>query len=513
MINPLFNVDRRPCAHLSSPISFGGSTANDARWHSSVDYVLPSIDTATGNRYAGVTIDSSTGVQEIIKSMSYLYDRGIRRFMINSPCGNIFTGGIPAYGGIWSPMTSRYVIRPTDGAKIPNPYPECWKSIPGQTSPPTIVPAINDPNLDTLPFNSTGRINEWYQQLRLWLVGGLGYSNHSDSEVYIYTSYGIPTKINAGSIVPDYSANYVREMGMSSNIIYMDKPDGIGFQLPDPDNNSLHDTYLRTEWAKWLEVGICGVGADVGIYGWNYKFGSWLYNFAGLPDLNTVTPANYNVRRTNMRRWFERLWNSTLPGLNAGQRFSSSNNFSYFLENFPWDTDQNNVINLSTSTPITPDTDEYHSFWNPLGGLRDRNSTEYGPGWQHYAKYIITQDSLNQRTNNSWPGGPTGYNGADPNRKWKFDSSTTEIHILAISLARPVTLDTNENLTNLSNNINAPATQAIIDAAVDWWLYYFQECGYVYQPLVYHNSYLIQKHIHKGIMQGLGYWPVSDPAP
>jgi hypothetical protein len=29
MPNPLFNVDRRPCAHLAGPISFGG---NDATW-------------------------------------------------------------------------------------------------------------------------------------------------------------------------------------------------------------------------------------------------------------------------------------------------------------------------------------------------------------------------------------------------------------------------------------------------------------------------------------------------
>lgn len=509
MINPLFNVDRRPCAHLSGPISFGGI---DTTWSSPSNYCLPSYNTATGQRYAGLTADSAVGVQDILKSMSYLYDRGIRRFMINSPCGNIFTGGIPAYGGIWSPMTSRYVTRPTDGAKIPNPYPECWKSIPGQTNPPTIVPAINAPDLDTLPFNATGRSAEWRDQLRYWLTGGLGYSNHSDSEVYIYTGYGIPTKIDSGSIVPDYTANFVREMGMDKNILYMNKPDGVGFQMPDPDKNALHDTYLRSEWAKWLEAGICGIGADVGVYAWNYKYGSWVYNYPGLPDLNTVIPPNYNAPTTNMRKWFERLWNSSPKGYGTGERFSNASNFSYFLENFPWDSDT--IINL-TSAPNhpAPDTDEYYSFWNPLGGGRDRNSTEYGPGWQHYAKYIITQDALITRLNNGWAGGPTGYNGADPNRKWKFDPDTTEIHLLAISLARPFTTDTNDTLTNLSNNISAPSTQAIIEEAVNWWLYYFQECGYVYQSLIYHDSYLIQKHIHKGIMQGLGYWPVSDPAP
>jgi len=183
MPNPLFNVDRRPCAHLSGAIAFGG---NDARWSSSANYCLPSYNTSTGTRYAGVTADSAIGVQETLKSMTYLYDRGIRRFMINSPAGNIFTGGIPAYGGIWSPMSSRYVIRPTDNAKIPNPYPECWKSIPGQTDPPTIVPAINAIDLDTLPFNSVGRVNEWRDQLKFWLVGSFGYSAHPDAEVYIY---------------------------------------------------------------------------------------------------------------------------------------------------------------------------------------------------------------------------------------------------------------------------------------------------------------------------------------
>jgi hypothetical protein len=511
MPNPLFNVDRRPCAHLSGAIAFGG---NDARWSSSANYCLPSYDTATGLRYSGVTADSAIGVQETLKSMTYLYDRGIRRFMINSPAGNVFTGGIPAYGGIWSPMSSRYVIRTTDNAKIPNPYPECWRSIPGQTSPPTIVPAINAADLDTLPFNSTGRVNEWRDQLKLWLVGSFGYSAHSDAEVYIYTGYGIPTKISGSDIVPDYTANYVREMGMDKNILYMNKADGFGFQMPDPDKNSLHDTYLRTEWLKWIEAGICGVGADVGVYGWNHKYGSWVYNAPGTPDLSTSIPANAFNRNTNMRRWFERFWNSLPKGNGTGQRFSNTNNFSYFLENFPWDTDPNNIINRTTSNSYpTPNTNEYYSFWNPLGGSLDSNSTPYGPGWMHYSKFLILQDALITFTNNAWVNGPTNYNGADPNRKWKFDPTTTEIHLLALSLARPFTADTDPVLATLSSNISSPETQAIIQDCVDWWLYYYQDCGYVYQSLIYHDSYAIQKHIHKGVMQGLGYWPVSDPAP
>jgi len=508
MINPLFNVDRRPCVHLAGLIAFG----TDPTWSSSAAFCQPAFNTDTGDRYPTYTKDTIKGVQEQIASMTYLYDRGMRRFLINSPCGNVFTGGIPAYGGIWDVMESRYVVRPTDNAKIPNPYTECWKNMAGQTSPPTLVPAINDPNLDTLPFKANGRSAEWNDTLRTWLIGAQGWDNHSDAEIYIYTGYGIPTKIVSSAITPDYAANYVREMGQ--NLTYLNKSDGIGFQMPDPDKNPLHDNYLRSQWMKWLKAGICGVGADVGVYGFNHRFGSWIYNQWVSPNLDAITPPNYNAPNTNMRKWFEKLWNSTPKGEGNGEKFSNAKNFSYFLEGFPWDTDPNKIINRTTTNVYpTADTDEYYSFWNPSGGQRDINSTEHTGGWMHYAKYIITQDSLTTRKNNAWPVSATSYNGADPNRKWRFDPSSTEIHILAQSLARPFTADTDAVLGGFETTINTPQTQAIIADCVDWWLYYFQECGYVYQPLVYYNSYKIQKHIHKGIMQGLGYWPQSDPAP
>jgi hypothetical protein len=68
------------------------------------------------------------------------------------------------------------------------------------------------------------------------------------------------------------------------------------------------------------------------------------------------------------------------------------------------------------------------------------------------------------------------------------------------------------NMNNLSVNTSASATQTIIENCVTYWMDFINR-GYVYQPVLYHDDFLINRTIHKRIMQELGKWPVTDPAP
>lgn len=501
MPNPLFTVDRRPCVHIADPISFGG---NNAMWGSPDNYGARTIDLASGNRLAGIGTYEPIGVQRLINIMQYNYERGIRRFMINSPQGTITVeNNFPAYGGIWTCMQQRFITA-YDGTSFVNPNLNCW---PGRTTVPTLAEAQD---LNTA-FFANGRTNEFYQHLRTWLISSasMGYNVGLDGvtpmsdkrpevELYIYTGFGIPYK--NGNVHTE--ANYVHVLGngANGNFQWQDNTTS-GFKMPDPANIQEHSNYLQLDWRKWFECGVNGIGQDVGVYAWNHRHGDWVYE-------DSFKPTNYNKPLTNIRKWFTDYYNSIPVGFNPGDRFSSKP-FKLFLEAFPWDSDPNKIINRSTNNNfVTANTNEYYSFWNPLGSQEDSNSTAYKGSWMHYAPYIVLPGLLSQFSNGGFPN-TNQYCGADPNRKWKFDKDTTEIHLLIDFLAKPYA-DLSE-LNNLSLDIGSAKSQEVINKCVEYWKDYLDR-GYVYMPAIYTWNYLIEREINKKLLEYLGVWPSGQVA-
>lgn len=493
MSNPIFTVDRRPCVHISPNIS---STDNQF-WSGNQTLCEAVIDDATGNRISGVTASSNIGIQMYINTMQYHWERGIRRFIINSPCGTVDNGQVDvAYAGILGPMKERKVQR-ENGSFVVNPYKACWKAN------GYVVPDLS--TVDSTTFIPNAQFAQWSVLLRTWLSGSGGYTGNklgSDPvEIYLYTSFGIP--LDAAG-VPTTTRNWIRYPGNNVNSLYQDQVNG--FSFPDPESNALHKTYLQGELYPWYECGVCGFGADVGLYAWNYRRGDWVY------FNNPTKPVNYNLPKTNMRKWMEKDYLGLSQGSGTGQRFNTTSKYTYFQEIHPWDLDPNNITNRSDSLSFPrAGTEEAYGFLSSIGSNGDSNSTEYQGSWQHYSPYIIGDSNLNSWINGNWANATNQYNGADPNRKWQFDKTNTEIHLLIPSLAKPFSDNTNTTLTNLSNNISLPSTQSIINDCVDWWMDYINR-GYVYQPILYHTGYLVEREINKKILQNLGVWPQSDPA-
>lgn len=494
MANPLFTVDRRPCVHLSLNIS----STNNAFWSGNADLCEAVIDDATGNRLAGIDATTNIGVQMFINTMQYHWERGIRRFIINSPCGSLDNGApTVAYAGILDPMKQRKVQR-ENGAFVPNPFKAVWKNN------GYVVPDLA--SVDSANFIAGAQFAQWFTLLRSWLLGIGGYSTNKldidPVEIYLYTSFAIPL---GPSGTPITTRNWVRYPGNENNATFQNQPDGFAF--PDPENIASHATFLQNEFRPWYECGICGVGADVGLYAWNHRRGSWVY------FNNPTTPANFSNPVTNMKKWFNSDYFSLTRGVNPGQRLSLSTKFTYFQEIHPWDLDPARITNRSETLSFPKaGTEEAHALLDSWGSNGDTNSTAYKGSWQHYSPYIIATENMTSWINGGYANATTLYNGADPNRKWRFDPDTTEIHLLATSLAKPFTNATDPTLTALSADINNPATQSIIEDCADWWIDYLNR-GYVYQPVIYHTGYLVERHIHKRIMQHLNLWPVSDPAP
>lgn len=501
MSNPIFTVDRRPAVHISYGVAGG---AVDQFWCSTADHCKAVIDPSSGLRRSGVTSTSNIGIQQIINTMAYHYDRGIRRFIINSPCGTVTADGTTftntAFSGIWTPNAQKYVIR-QNGTRVINPYEGCW---------PGGVPA--DPNaagIDSgaITFVSDGRTVDWYVLLRTWIAGNTSYwpgaVPKTDVEIALYTSFMIP-KTSTGT--PDNTKNWVKFPTDQANFTWLGA--NSGYDIPDPANNTAHATFLQNEFHRWYECGICGIGADVGQYAWNHRKGSWVYN-----DLQYLK-AGYNTPKTNMRKWFENDYFGLTQGSSTNQRFSTSTKFTYFQEAMPWDIDPNKITNRSTSHAFpTAGTSEAFALLDPWGSLLDTNSSEYEGSWLHYSPYIVGVANLTTWANGNYANATSSYNGADPNSKWQFDPATTEIHLLAnTALCAPFTDATNTTMSNLSSTISAPATQTIIENCVSYWMDFINR-GYVYQPILYHNDFLVNRTIHKRIMQELGQWPVTDPAP
>jgi hypothetical protein len=192
-------------------------------------------------------------------------------------------------------------------------------------------------------------------------------------------------------------------------------------------------------------------------------------------------------------------------GLSSGER-ASNRPFSYFVEGHPWDPNTKHGDSTGAAYPV-PGTDEYYGLYSPLGD-KYGDSSEYSGSWQHYCKYLQTYIGVSQFANGVFPGG-TAYGGADPNRKWKFDKDTTEIHMYVDSPARPYFDTSDANMYSMEETYYDYQDQ--INQCVDFWKDYIDR-GYVFQPMNYHNSYKINKEIVKGVLQYTGEWPESDPS-
>jgi hypothetical protein len=269
MANPNFTVDRRPVVHISYGVAGGIA---DQYWGSTADHCKAVIDPTNNLRRAGVSETTNIGVQQVINTMSYHYDRGIRRFIINSPCGTITsdgsTGGELAFAGVWSTSVNKWILR-KDGTRVINPFEGCWPD--GVPSDP-YASGVND---GSIQFVSNGRTLDWYVLLRSWIAGDNdlwpGASAKQDIEIAIYSSFVIPLS----NFAPTTNKNWVDFPNDANNKTLMNASEGYAF--PDPANNYLHAAYLRNEYRRWFECGICGVGADVGQYAWNHSKGSWIY--------------------------------------------------------------------------------------------------------------------------------------------------------------------------------------------------------------------------------------------
>lgn len=507
MLNELFTVDRRPCIHMALSISGGG--AAEQYWSGQSDWCKAIINPTTGLRYDGTggipTVDISTnkGVQQLILTMDYYYNRGFRRFMFNSPCGTLTLDGTnqDGYAGWWTPMTQRKIQR-KDGVYVPNPYQGCW--IDSTTNPTGIVPTLS--TVDTAPFRSNGRTYEWYSLLRAWLRGNaLGYSGDklatNPVECYIYSGFCIPYKNNS----PDQTRNWLDGNSDAKVIQYRNAPNG--YQFPDPDNNTQHSTFLQNELHPWYECGVCGVGHDAGSFAWNHRNGMWVFSN------NTKPPDAFLTKTTNIRRWLERDYFALTQGTGSNQRYNTSTKFSYFQESQPYNSDPNMILNRTTNNPFpTADTNEAYSLYLPFGEEDGSFNTKYSAGWVNYSPYLALYDTLNTWKNSKWGNPLNQYNGADPNRKWRFDADTTEVHILVPNVGIPYTDGLYSTYVTLSDSINSPSTQAIVDDTVDFWMDYINR-GYIWHPILYHFNTLFERTINKKVMQETGYWPLSDPAP
>lgn len=497
--------------HLSEGIAFGGV---DTRWGASPEYNYKVIDPATGLRYSGITPYQAIGVQQIIRSMQYNYERGIRRFCLNDPHGtvSVTSDGYCTYGGIWDCMRSKSIERPWDGTRFANPYYNCWPELSNGDTLPTYSTNPSDP-YNTLTFNPDGRWSEFFVLLRVWLgsnssygydVGLDGVTPMSDKrnevEIILYTGFGIPT--NGVGDFPDHEVNYTHIIGVPS---LQNRTDGgHGFQMPDPENNAAHAAYLD-RFKNWYTCGITGVGADVGLFAFNYEKGDWIYN-------NPVDmPSFHYQKHTNMRRYLQKEYDS-LPlssDPDLGEVKYQDREFAYFAEGHPWNWNKKHAVTYPDIDYPVVGTSEYLDLFG-ITELHGDNTAHIG-SWQHYCKYIQLYQGLSQFNNGTWQGGSgTAFNGADPNRKWRFNPDTTEIHLLITTLPTPYFDISDANMAAVDADIDSAENQEKIQLCIDYWIDYIDR-GYVYQPTLYWNSYQVYKQIHKGIMQYLGEWPDSDP--
>jgi hypothetical protein len=515
MKNPFFKVDRRPCVHIANGISFGGT---DVRWGTPPTYGYRTINLADGSRLPGIGTYEAVGFQEIIRTMQYNWERGFRRFMLNTPIGSISVNDalFPAYGGIHSAAKAKSQLRHWDGARFPNPYYANWTSLANGDPLPTYSTNMSDP-YNTLPYLDYGRVNEMFVHLRMWLASSsaLGYDKaldgvttigdkRGDTEIYIYTGFGIPTYNN----YPSYDANYVAILGDETNDDFCNKVSGTGFQFPDPDHNESHAAYLTDEWSKVIPWGISGIGQDVGVWGFNWRKGNWVY----IDQADADAVPNYNAKMTNMRKWFENLYQSIPTGNGVNDRYSLNDNFSYFLEGHPWDWHiKTNISRPDLPYPVAG-TKEAMGLLSPLSYNGDSGS-EYIGDWQHYTKYLQLEQGVKTFVNGEFTGGAEGFNGADPNGMWQFDPESTEIHMVITDLGRPYTEATNDFYQAVSTSMPDPEVDILIDQTVDYWMDYMNR-GYVYQPSIYPWEYLFTREINKRVMLELGYWDdtyTNDP--
>lgn len=236
-----FAVDRRPGTAITIPVSGGYNKKQYLGWLG---------DKTNSNTYW----KKDTGIPLFIQNyLTWNYKRGIRRFVIWAPCGVLGTPSGINYSvtpSITGAMKQRVFEVYNDegkatGEQIINPSEACWagNNFPvdpstGLKIPQTIEQALNTNTV----FDENGQIDEWNKYLSTWIT------QNEDADVGLYIGYRIPTLDG----IPNANISvYGNIEGKLQN-----KEVGIGWVIPDPENNINHATFLQNELTPWIQMGI-----------------------------------------------------------------------------------------------------------------------------------------------------------------------------------------------------------------------------------------------------------------
>ena len=288
-----------------------------------------------------------------------------------------------------------------------NPAESCWVNYTGSNRTmsgggtlkiPTLaeaktIPYCTDTNYDGSGpcFNPEARFEEFKKWLGEWITSKNSSSNPKDHvDVGLYIGYTIPTVNGQPAsgehvIVGDAGGGKWLQNTTGTNIK--------GWQIPNPQNNTAHVTFLEQELQPWINMGINFLAFDVGVGMFNYENGG------------TVT-----------------------FGLNAASRQPVGDYKAWLMNKWPTlKTVISEALPLDFGTPIL---DEFNKV---MGGLSHPRKTMYkiDPSIEVCKGQLVEQvlpgaDTLNRiYTDNCWQNkGRERYRKLDPAGKTSADPQT-----------------------------------------------------------------------------------------
>jgi hypothetical protein len=478
-----FTVDRRPGSAIATSVSGGPDRNPILCWTGNNNTIVNNwkkcLD-SSGNPISG------KGLQSWIENyLDFNYARGVRRFMIWTPCGTLHheVNGV-LDSGYTSAITSSMQKRVYDQLKIAadgsstiknryvNPSEACWKNITTPTFPMASETGMRDTKYsllipssvaqaESLPlcsdnpsvpcFDPNGRKDEWTTCLGRWIT------NHPDADVGLYIGYTIPT-INGSPASGEISIAGDKGVG---GFLQNTTGAGIrGWQVPDPANNIDHETFLITELTPWMTIGIKFLGFDVGQGMFNYENGgttsygankasrtavgdykSWL--LGNFPELKTViAEALPWDEKAPILDEFNKVVSSTTYPRKTIMNFDPNKSVCKGTEVTAQSYGGEPFNTVYTDTCWTNPGRERRRKLDPLGkdyriASGDQNDIVYSSGAYQYCAYLIAAVGwLNSGDWNIGLHNPTtnGFAGVDPNNMWCWYKKNTEIGLYVESM-------------------------------------------------------------------------------